>query len=103
MQLQIDSPVDVNRYWKFIGNTWTELPTAPIPGGIVVTLVDGGLGDADGLANGVIVDPGAPGTMLTDTLPQTGNDVRRSLIIALSAIAFGAVLLASRRRGRHSA
>ncbi len=103
MQLQIDSPVDVNRYWKLIGNRWIELPTAPIPGGIVVTLVDGGLGDADGLANGVIVDPGAPGTRLTDALPQTGNDVRRILIIALSAMAFGTLLLASRRRGRHSA
>jgi len=28
---------------------------------ITITLVDGGLGDDDGLANGVIVDPGGPG------------------------------------------
>jgi LPXTG-motif cell wall-anchored protein len=101
VQLQIDSPVEVTRYWKLVGSSWTELPTTPIPGGIVVTLVDGGLGDADGLANGVIVDPGAPGRSLTGALPQTGNDVQRSLVLALAAMAFGALLLASRRRGRH--
>ena len=29
--------------------------------GVTLTLVDGGPGDADGVANGVIVDPSGPG------------------------------------------
>ena len=29
---------------------------------MVITLVDGGYGDADGLENGIIVDPSGPGT-----------------------------------------
>jgi len=40
---------------------------------ITLSLVDGGLGDADGLANGTIVDPGAPGTT-SPTATGGGNN-----------------------------
>jgi hypothetical protein len=60
VDLAISTPVGVTSYWKLIGATWTQMPATPSAGGIVVTLVDGGLGDADGVANGVIVDPGGP-------------------------------------------
>jgi hypothetical protein len=68
--LPADAPL-VNEYWKFgptQGNTadhWyrlvTSAPAAPhFSGAIVLPFVDGGSGDSDLLANGVIVDPGGP-------------------------------------------
>lgn len=39
---------------------------------ITLTLIDGGLGDADGVANGTISDPGAPGVTAA-TPPQPGG------------------------------
>jgi hypothetical protein len=52
----------VNQYWKLQNNAWIRMSSAVITGNVIVlSIMDGGLGDADGLANGVIVDPGAPG------------------------------------------
>ena len=57
-------------WWKIQGGAWKGLPSVPIKavpvGGpvytaIEVTLTDGGPEDLDGVANGIIVDPGAPG------------------------------------------
>jgi hypothetical protein len=63
--VDITAPSAVGGYWKLANGTWSLYPGAtPIPGtttGLRLTLVDGGLGDADGVANGVIVDPGALG------------------------------------------
>jgi hypothetical protein len=53
-------------YWKFHGGTWTQLPATKATLDstrtvITLTLTDGASpGDSDGLANGVIVDPGGP-------------------------------------------
>ena len=64
-------------YYKFQGGGSFEFlfdgtEGAQISGNVVtLTLVDGGVGDADGTANGTIVDPGAPG--LTSTPPPTGG------------------------------
>ena len=38
-------------------NGWYEFPVQSISGKYVLEIVDGGLGDADGVANGIIVDP----------------------------------------------
>jgi len=59
-----------SQYWKVIGNTWVKLPDEFVGDNdgdniLTLTLTDGGTGDADGLANGVIVDPGGPGTSST--------------------------------------
>jgi uncharacterized repeat protein (TIGR01451 family) len=49
-------------YWKLTASGWSLYPSSrPVSGGLVFTLVDGGAGDADGIANGIIVDPGAIG------------------------------------------
>lgn len=53
-------------WFKIIGGEWKGQSNIPIEvdiakGIIVVTLTDGGPGDDDGVANGKIVDPGAPG------------------------------------------
>jgi hypothetical protein len=48
------------QYWKYQpGHDWFQIPITSHNGNtITIQLTDGGLGDADGLANGVIVDPG---------------------------------------------
>ncbi len=49
-------------YLKFQNNVWVDFSSNATIAGDVVTLhlVDGGAGDGDGAADGVIVDPGAP-------------------------------------------
>jgi hypothetical protein len=53
-------------YWKYHASEggWIQIPIGSNDGDnvITITLVDGGLGDDDGIANGVIVDQGGPGT-----------------------------------------
>jgi hypothetical protein len=49
-------------YWKYQNGTWSEIPVVSEAGTNIITiqLTDGGTGDADGVANGTIVDPGGP-------------------------------------------
>jgi hypothetical protein len=55
-------PAPVNTYWKFQGGVWSQFAGAAFAGNdVIVTLTDGGAGDGDGVENGEIVDPGAPG------------------------------------------
>ena len=53
-----------SQYWKYEpGNGWFSIPMqrdSTYENMISVTVTDGGAGDADGSANGVIVDPGGP-------------------------------------------
>ena len=51
------------QFWKFINGAWVDCSSllSGVADGnntVFVTITDGGLGDSDGLANGVIVDPG---------------------------------------------
>lgn len=63
--VDITTPSTVDGYWKLVNDSWSSYPgVMPIPGsatGLRLTLTDGGQGDADGVADGVIVDPGAVG------------------------------------------
>ncbi|MCW4030260.1 MAG: hypothetical protein NWE92_11510 [Candidatus Bathyarchaeota archaeon] len=49
-----------SQYWKYQNNQWIQIPIGSDNGDnvIYIVLTDGGLGDSDGLANGVISDPG---------------------------------------------
>ena len=70
VQLQLPADSHANKYWKvdpvsntlvdfeFDGTTGAKLEA----GAFQLFLQDGGRGDADGIANGRIVDPGGPGT-----------------------------------------
>jgi len=53
------------QYWKCQNSAWVNMtPNLGSNDGdnvITLTITDGGRGDADGLANGTIVDPGGPG------------------------------------------
>jgi len=56
-------PAPATSYWKFQAGAWTQFSGATFfENRVVLTLTDGGAGDADGVANGQIVDPGAPAT-----------------------------------------
>ncbi len=65
VQVTVQLPSAASGYWKLVNNQW--LPYAGVvsgPNQLTFTLQDGGAGDADGVANGVIVDPGAPSVNL---------------------------------------
>jgi hypothetical protein len=77
-----DIPEDT-QYWKVIGGVWTDVSSllGDNDGDNVLTLTitDGGLGDADGMVNGEISDPGGPGPLGCNSLVATivgtdGND-----------------------------
>jgi parallel beta-helix repeat protein len=57
-----DMPIGT-QYWKCQNGEWVNVNLGDDDGDnvLTLTLTDGGLGDADGVADGVIVDPGGPG------------------------------------------
>jgi len=78
VEIEFPEEVPVSSYFKF-SDDWYEFLDDGTTGATVtagkVTLkfVDGGRGDHDGIANGVIEDPGAPGVItISDTLFEDG-------------------------------
>lgn len=64
--LNYSSNAAVNRAYKINGTTYTEIPGATIGAtSISYSITDGGALDADGVANGTIVDPIAPAVFTT--------------------------------------
>ena len=62
--ITLPSPLpEGSQYWKCQNNIWYQIPVGDNDGDeiIIITLQDGGIGDGDGIINGVISDPGAPG------------------------------------------
>jgi hypothetical protein len=95
------------KWWKCQGGSWSSLDIDPTSSGglIDVTFTDGGRGDADGIANGEIVDDGGPGlggTVGWETYPISKVRVLLPWIALLAAIALGASLLVLRRRRAQS-
>lgn len=68
--LYVDASIEVNGYWKQNqAGDWVNLASEEYGGGVVQVggkirldflLVDGGEFDDDGIADGIITDPGAP-------------------------------------------
>ena len=66
--ITITFPSDIpagSQYWKFQNGAYFQLPDELVGSNdgdsvLTLTLTDGGVEDADGLANGVIADPGGP-------------------------------------------
>ena len=73
--LYVDPTLGINAYLKKAGSEWVNLASSEY-GGKVVTeggktrldfkITDGGIFDSDGKADGVITDPGAPGSIPLD-------------------------------------
>ena len=100
------------RYWKYHANEggWIQIPMGSDDGDnvITITLVDGGLGDDDGVCDGVIVDQGGPGQPTAPPPVPVGGVIvpvnKLGLLApwmglgALAALAALAVALVRRRR-----
>ncbi len=68
VHIELDLPRPVNSLWKVSGDEWSEVTSAEFDGAVVrYSVTDGGPLDEDGLANGYIVDPVAPGILSTFT------------------------------------
>ena len=94
IDLYFTEPQAANTYMKLQGGGWSPLPASAFtivsPQHIVLHLTDGGVGDEDGLSDGVIVDPGAPGRAYgfgglqapVDALPRV-NEAKAGSVIPL--------------------
>ncbi len=62
------------QYWKVIGGVWTNvtslLGSDDGDSTLTLTITDGGLGDADGIADGQITDPGGVGVVVVQVPTQ---------------------------------
>ncbi|MGI9030457.1 MAG: choice-of-anchor U domain-containing protein [Ilumatobacteraceae bacterium] len=71
--VRIHLPPDAapDRYFKLHNETWIDVSGQVLFSGnvLTLTLIDGGLGDDDDAANGVIVDPGGPSSPVPDVDP----------------------------------
>ena len=77
-------------YQKLINNEWIALPQDKVAVSedrvsLTLTLTDGGAGDSDKTANGIIKDPGAPATL--KTYPLVVNQTEGGKITPLKPIA----------------
>ena len=80
--LPSDTPVGT-QYWKYhTPEGWYQIPIGDDDGDNVITiqLTDGGLGDDDGEANGIIVDVGGPG------IPRAGALVGGTLLASTTGV-----------------
>ena len=78
VEIEFPEEVPVSSYFKF-SDDWYEFlddgttGATVTPGKVTLKFVDGGRGDHDGVANGVIVDPGAIANVtISDTLFENG-------------------------------
>ena len=93
-------------WWKHDGTRWYSLPNLDDNGDAImrIQLTDGGLGDADGVADGFIRDPGGPGNPQPPlTVGWEGSSVNMAAVAApwlalLTTMMAGAGLLVLRRR-----
>lgn len=79
MEIVYPDTVPINaKYWKVNGSTWTNatsLITSNTGNNILtLTITDGGFGDADGLVNGEISDPGGVGFSISEPEPEDKNN-----------------------------
>ena len=104
LTITLPAPVPVGTlWWKYHNGQWYSLPNLSDNGDniMVIQLTDGGSGDLDGVANGIITDPGGPGNPMT--VGWDGSLVSKAAVLApwlalLAAIIAGVSLLVLRRR-----
>ncbi|MGD0353063.1 MAG: choice-of-anchor U domain-containing protein, partial [Dehalococcoidia bacterium] len=70
-------------YWKCINGQWVDCTSLLGDNNgdniLTLTITDGGLGDADGVANGTIVDPGGPAVVQAAGLEPAARRVLQTL------------------------
>ncbi len=86
-EITLSFPSDIpagSQYWKVQGGSWFRLPDEFVGDNdgdniLVLILKDGGLGDADGIENGVIVDPGGPVAPVPSQ--SSGNSCKGRIVV----------------------
>ena len=84
----------ITQYWKYhTPEGWYQIPLGSNDGDNIITvqLTDGGTGDDDGDANGVIVDQGGPGTPLKITETMYKNSITQPIDVSKIRYKFTAV------------
>ena len=100
VKLTFPGSVAAMQYYKYQNGGYFPMPGAVLSGNeITLTLTDGGIGDADGVANRVIVDPGGPAVVAaigrSQVVPVPALGAPLLALLALMLAVFGA---AQRRR-----
>ncbi|WP_456478922.1 NosD domain-containing protein [Geoglobus ahangari] len=94
----VQLPADME-YWKYTsdGNGspsglpgWYSIPATVNGNTVTFTITDGGIGDGDGLANGIIADPGGPGVISATSVPEFSSLALVATVLAIFAIVFRA-------------
>ena len=83
IDLFVDSSLNTNGYYKQVGSSWVNIGSVSTVGSktkISFSITDGGQYDADGIANGVIVDPGGA-VVLTPIISSNGGESTAALSI----------------------
>ncbi|WP_348673859.1 choice-of-anchor U domain-containing protein [uncultured Abyssibacter sp.] len=84
--IQLPAGSTANTYYKVQDGQFTQFDFNGTDGArfngrtVTLTLVDGGRGDDDGVANGVIDDPGAPGTKTSGAGVTTPGTINSALV-----------------------
>jgi len=95
------------KWWKYHAGQWHDynVPITISGNTITITLTDGGIGDIDGIADGIITDPGGPGYPLLPpvVVGWQGYPVNKLAVMApwialFAGIIAGAGVLMLRRR-----
>jgi DNA-binding beta-propeller fold protein YncE/PKD repeat protein len=84
----------ITQYWKYhTPEGWYQIPLGSNDGDNIITvqLTDGGTGDDDGDANGIIVDQGGPGTPLKITETMYKNSITQRINVSKIRYKFTAV------------
>jgi hypothetical protein len=89
IEITIDDtmPIPPPTWFKNFGNGWSTYPSVLSGSTFAIDLTDGGAGDADGEANGVIVDPGGPAvdeqSLEPKPVPLLGGSAARAILLLL--------------------
>ncbi len=82
--LYVDRSLGANGYYKQTSSGWVNLATASTVGNktkLSFSITDGGIHDADGVANGVIVDPGGA-VVIAPRIVSSGGLPAATIVIA---------------------
>jgi len=88
MDLTITLPSNMpesTQYWICAEDTWQQIPIGDDDGDneITLTLTDGGLGDIDGITNGIIENLGGPGSAFQVSTPNIPGFPSEVIVIGM--------------------
>ncbi|SFC27888.1 choice-of-anchor U domain-containing protein [Massilia yuzhufengensis] len=89
IDMYVDKTLSANGYYKQTASGWVNLATVSTVGGktkLSFSLTDGGAYDADGIANGVIVDPGGA-AVIAPRIVSAGGEPSGTVLVRENLLA----------------